>query len=154
MIKMRSLSKQVHIWHVTLAEKSAFSKIGLQENIVIEDWYSAKPSSVNLASKKCTKMEKVERTRPTRPTHFILDFIFPSPFIENSHTNTHTHTHTLSLSLSPLSVSARVCSLQEKKKKTKQGRVEESVLSRNLEKSKMPRGKNQFRLWRPGGIVF
>ena len=55
--------------------------------IVIEEWNSETPSSVNLASKKWTKREMAERTSPTRPTHFIFDFntIFPSPFIAETH---------------------------------------------------------------------
>ncbi|KAE8668967.1 hypothetical protein F3Y22_tig00112281pilonHSYRG00348 [Hibiscus syriacus] len=65
--------------HITVLERSEVSKIGLQEKIVMEDWYSEKPSSVNLARRKCTKSEKADRTKPTKPIHFILDFKIDFP---------------------------------------------------------------------------
>lgn len=58
--------------------------MGLQEKMVIADWYSEIPSSVYLANRKWVKREKAERTSPTKPTHFNFDLntIFPSPFID------------------------------------------------------------------------
>lgn len=70
---------------ITLVKRSAFSKMGLQEKMVIADWYSViLPSSLYLANKKCVKRENAERTSPTKPTHFNFDLnttTFPSPFI-------------------------------------------------------------------------
>lgn len=87
--KLRSLEsiwgreRERERWDLTVGEKSACSKTGLQEKIVTEDWNSEIPSWVNLARKKWVKREKAERTIPTKPTHFILDFntISPFPFI-------------------------------------------------------------------------
>lgn len=108
-LKYKKAQKKVKIFKgfklITLVERSAFSKMGLQENIVTEAWYSETPQSVYLASRKCVKIEKVDKTKPAKPTHLILDLILnailPSPLIgthfilsqlppQTSHTNRHT----------------------------------------------------------------
>lgn len=77
------MKKSSDLYDITGVGRSAFSKMGLQEKMVMEDLYSetALPY-VYLARRKWVKRENVERTRPNKPTHFSLDLkstAFASP---------------------------------------------------------------------------